>query len=103
MVRAGPPCSGGPTENTLPGRGGAVAALSERRRGALKGALLALGATALASSVAGAWYARRGWVVPSQQQGFYQLFLDTVLTLGPANQPDGTIALLCSAGVAAMV
>jgi len=76
---------------------------ADKRHGALKGALLAVCATALAASATAACYGLRGWVVPEQQEWVYHLFLDTMVGLATVNQPDGTIAVLLFSAVAAVV
>jgi MFS family permease len=72
-------------------------------RGALKGALLGLAATAFAASIAAAYYGHWGWVLPDEQSGIYRGFLDLAVDFATSDQPTGAVALLASATVAAVI
>ena len=69
----------------------------------LKGAVLALCATALAASLAAACYGLGGWVVPDPEEGFYGAFLDLMVGFATRDQPTGAVALLVTADFAAVI
>jgi MFS family permease len=70
---------------------------------ALKGVLVAVSTTALAASAAAAYYARRGWVLPDKEEGFFRAFLDLMVSFATSDQPSGAVALLWAAALAAVL
>jgi len=76
--------------------------LSRSGATALKGIVISICTTALAVSAAAAYYGHRGWVLPDQEQGFYRAFVDTMVSFATYDQPNGTVALLCAATLAAV-
>jgi len=76
--------------------------LSRSGATALKGILISISTTALAVSAAAAYYGRRGWVLPDQEQGFYRAFVDLMVSFATYDQPNGAIALLCAGTLAAV-
>src|SRR5712664_1410890 len=68
----------------------------------LKGILISICTTALAVSAAAAYYGRRGWVLPDQEEGFYRAFVDLMVSFATYDQPNGAIALLCASTLAAV-
>src|SRR5882762_4263540 len=76
--------------------------LSRSGATALKGILISISTTALAVSAAAAYYGRRGWVLPDQEQGFYRAFVDLMVSFATYDQPNGAIALLCAVTLAAV-
>jgi len=77
--------------------------LSRPGPAALKGVLVAVSTTALAVSAAAAYYGRRGWALPENEEGFYRAFLDLMVGFTTSDQPSGAVALLSTASLAAVL
>src|SRR5438128_1162987 len=80
-----------------------AASLSRPGPAVLKGVLVVVSTTALAVSAAAAYYGRRGWVLPDNEEGLYRAFLDLMVGFATSDQPSGAVALLCTAALAAVI
>src|SRR2546421_4247234 len=80
-----------------------AASLSRPGPAALKGVVVAVSTTALAVSAAAAYYGRRGWALPDNDEGLYRAFLDLMVGFATSDQPSGAVALLCTAALAAVL
>ncbi len=80
-----------------------AASLSRPGPAALKGVVVAVSTTALAVSAAAAYYGRRGWALPDNDEGLYRAFLDLMVGFATSDQPNGAVALLCKAALAAVL